>query len=230
MKANKEIKYKGLLFLAVRKFVVGVAILGAFLFLCGGSLRYWNAWLYIAAFSISIFFFGVYLYTTDKELLQKRLNSKEKEEAQKVYNVAASISLAATFGISGLDFRFGWSHVSLVGVIIALAFMLAGYGLFVLTMLYNRFASRTIEVQSGQIVIETGVYAVIRHPLYTAALVMFFSSPVVLGSYYAVIPVLVFLIGIILRVKNEEAFLSNGLDGYSDYMKKVKYRLIPFVW
>ena len=215
---------------ALIRLIIGFVIIGAFLFLCSGDIRYWNAWLFIAAFSISIFLFGVYLYTSDKELLQKRLNSKEKEEAQKAYNVAASISLVTAFGVSGLDYRFGWSHIPLAGVITALIIMLAGYGLFVLTMMQNRFASRTIEIQSGQKVIDTGVYAVIRHPLYTAAVIMFFSSPVILGSYYAIMPVFIFLIGIILRIKNEEEFLCNGLDGYADYTKKVKYRLIPFIW
>ena len=230
MKDKKQNQNRVLLISAIKKFTIGFAILGAFLFICSGDIRYWNAWLYIAVFSVSIFFFGVYLYTTDKGLLQKRLNSKEKEESQKANNLAAIISLLATFGGSSLDHRFSWSHIPLAGVIIALIIMLAGYGLFILTIVYNRFASRTIEIQNKQKVIDTGVYSVIRHPLYTAALLMFFSSPIVLGSYYAVIPVFVFLIGIILRIKSEEEFLCNGLDGYADYMKKVKYRLIPFIW
>ncbi len=108
--------------------------------------------------------------------------------------------------------------------------MLAGFGLFVLTMMWYRFASRVIEIQKGQKVIDTGVYAVIRHPMYTAAIVMFFSSPFILGSYYAMIPMLFYLAGIILRIKNEEKVLCNGLEGYTNYMKKVKYRIIPFVW
>ena len=221
---------KKLMFSAITKFVIGIVVLGAFLFIAGGDFRYWNAWLFLAAFSVSIFLFGVYLFTTDKELLQKRLNSKEKEEEQKAYTLAAGRSFLATYGVCGLDYRFGWSRVPLAAVIIALVIMLAGFGLFVLTMTQNRFASRTVEIQSEQKVIDTGVYAVIRHPMYTAAVLMFFASPVVLGSWWAMIPMLIFLMGIIFRIRNEEKILRAGLKGYESYLKKVKYRLIPFVW
>ncbi|MGL5514162.1 MAG: methyltransferase family protein, partial [Sporomusa sp.] len=115
-------------------------------------------------------------------------------------------------------------------VIIAIIIMLAGFGLFVLTLIQNSFASRIVEVQDGQKVIDTGVYSVIRHPMYTAALAMFFASPIVLGSYYALIPTFFFLTGIIFRIRNEEKVLCEGLEGYSSYMLKVKYRLIPFIW
>lgn len=215
---------------AIKKFAIGIAILGAFLFLCGGDFRYWNAWLYLSVFALCIFFFGLYLYKTDKELMQKRLNSKEKEKEQDAYNFAAGLSFLATFGVCGLDYRFGWSHIPLAVVIVALAVMLGGYGLFVLTMMQNRFASRVVEIQDEQKVIDTGVYSVIRHPMYTAALTMFFASPIVLGSYFAAIPMLIFLAGIIMRIRNEEKVLREGLIGYTAYMEKVKYRLIPFIW
>jgi len=193
-------------------------------------MRYWNAWLYIATLFVSIFLFGAYLYKTDKELLQKRLNTKEKEKEQKAYVILSSISFLATFCISGLDYRFGWSDVSLIIVIIALLVFIGGYGLFVITIMHNRFASRTVEVQSGQKVIDTGVYAIVRHPMYIAAIILFISSPAILGSYFAIIPTLFLLAGIVLRIKNEESVLCVELDGYTDYMKKVRYRLIPFVW
>ena len=227
---TQSIQNKKLIISGIKKLVLGIAILGSFLFLCGGDIQYWNAWLYLITLAASIFFFGVYLYKKDRVLLEKRLNAKEKEEEQKAYVFIASISFLATFGACGLDHRFGWSNVPLVVVIIALAAMLAGYGLFVLTIMHNRFASRTVEIQNEQKVIDTGVYSVIRHPLYTAALIMFFSSPVVLGSYYAAIPMILYLAAIIFRIRNEEKVLSNGLDGYASYMKKVRYKLIPFIW
>jgi len=173
---------------------------------------------------------GVYLYKSDKELLRKRLNSKEKEEEQRVYHLLSSISLLATFSVSGFDDRFGWSHVPPMVVVLALFIMIAGYGLFVFAMVQNRFASRVVEIQQEQIVVTSGVYSMVRHPMYTAAIVMFFSSPVVLGSYFATIPALFFLIGIVFRIQNEEKVLLDGLEGYAAYQKKVKYRLIPFVW
>ena len=214
---------------ALTKFVLGIAILGGILFLCGG-FGYWNAWVFLGAFAVCIFFFGVYLYTTDKELLQKRLNSKEKEKEQGVYTFAAGASIFSMPVISGLDYRFDWSEVPLAAVITALVVMLAGFALFVITLMYNRFASRTVEIQNEQKVIDTGVYAAVRHPMYTAAITMLFASPVILGSWWALLPMLVFLTGIIFRIRNEEKVLSIGLDGYTDYMKKVRYRLLPFIW
>ena len=219
-----------LLVSAAKRFGLGIVLLGLFLFFCAGDIRFWNAWLYLAALSFAILFFGIYLYTNDKELLQKRLNTKEKEAEQRAYAIITSLSFLATFGVCGLDHRVGWSHVPPVAVLLALIVMLGGYGLFVLTLMQNRFASRVVEIQKAQRVIDTGVYAVIRHPMYTAALIMFFSSPIVLGSYYAAIPMLFYLTGIILRIRNEEKVLRNGLDGYAGYMERVKYRLLPFVW
>ncbi|NLO86525.1 MAG: isoprenylcysteine carboxylmethyltransferase family protein [Clostridiales bacterium] len=223
-------KKSNLIMHALIKFGLGFIMLGLILFLCAGSIHYWNAWLYLIALSIPIFFFGVYLYINDQELLKKRLHSKEKEKEQGAYVYITSISFLAAFALCGMDYRFGWSHIQPLVVMIALVIMLAGFGLFVITMLHNRFASRVIEIQSGQKVIDSGVYAVIRHPMYTAAIVMFFSSPFILGSYYAMIPMLFYLFGIILRIKNEEKVLCNGLQGYTNYMEKVKYRIIPFIW
>jgi len=221
---------KKLLLSALTKFGLGIGMLGLFLFLCAGDIRYWNAWLYLAAFAICIFLFIVYLYINDKELLQKRLSSKEKEKEQDVYTYAAGISFFSIFGVCGLDYRFGWSPVPVAVVFIALVIMLLGFGLFVVTLIQNSFASRIVEIQDNQQVIDTGVYSVVRHPMYTAALTMFFASPVVLGSYYALIPMVFFLTGIIFRIRNEEKVLCKGLEGYSSYMRRVKYRLIPLIW
>jgi protein-S-isoprenylcysteine O-methyltransferase Ste14 len=221
---------KKLMIRAIKKFVFGIGLLGLLLFISAGSIQFWNAWLYLIAFAVSIFAFGVYLFAKDKELLQKRLDSKEKEKEQSVYTFMASISLFLMFVVCGLDYRFGWSAVPIVAVIIALAIILVGYGLFVITLIQNSYASRIVEIQDSQKVIDTGVYSVIRHPMYTAALTMFFASPIVLGSFYGLIPMVFFLIGIIHRIKNEEKVLAVGLEGYLGYMERVRYRLIPFVW
>lgn len=214
----------------ITKFGLGILILAAFLFLCAGSFQYWNVWLYVGALAVAIFSFGIYLYRNDQELLEKRLNAKEKEAEQKAYVLLTSLSFLATFGLCGLDFRFGWSQVPLAVVVIALVIMLSGFGLFVVTLLQNRFASRTIEIQDKQKVIDTGVYSVVRHPLYTAAILMFTASPIVLGSYWAVLPMCVYVAGIVLRIRNEEQVLAKGLEGYDSYLKKVSYRLVPFIW
>jgi protein-S-isoprenylcysteine O-methyltransferase Ste14 len=221
---------KKLMLTAIKKFVYGIVLLGLLLFINAGDMHYWNAWIYLIIFAASIFVFGVYLYVKNKELLQKRLDSKEKEEEQSNYTFMASISLFLMFVVCGLDYRFGWSAVPIVAIIIALIIMLVGYGLFVITLIQNSYASRIVEIQDRQKVIDTGVYSVIRHPMYTAALIMFFSSPIVLGSLYALIPTVFFLIGIIHRIRNEEKVLAAGLEGYSDYKQLVRYRLIPFVW
>ena len=221
---------KILLRAALKKFVLGIGILGLFLFIFAGDIRYWNAWLFIAAFAVCIFIFGVYLYTTDKDLLQKRLNSKEKEKEQNIYNLTAGISFIAIFIVCGFDYRLGWSLVSIAVVVSALFGMLCGYALFIVTLMQNRFASRTVEIQDKQKVIDTGVYSMVRHPMYSAAIIMMFAVPVVLGSYFALIPVLGFLAGIIFRIMNEEKVLSDRLEGYTEYMKKTRYRLIPYIW
>ena len=165
-----------------------------------------------------------------KRAIGKTPQYQRKGKRSKSVHFFGGSSFIATFGVCGLDYRFGWSSVPFAAVIAALVTMLAGYALFVITLTHNRFASRVVEIQNGQKVIDTGAYAVVRHPLYTAAIVMFFASPVVLGSWWAVIPMLIFLVGIILRILNEEKILRDGLDGYANYMKKVRYRLIPFIW
>jgi len=215
---------------ALTKFFLGIGLIGLFLFLCAGDFLYWNAWLYLASFAVCIFSFGIYLYTKDNELLQKRLYAKEKEKEQDIYTYAAGISFFSTFGVCGLDYRYDWSQVSLAAVYIALIIMLFGYALFMMTLVQNSYASRIVEIQDKQKVIDTGVYSVVRHPMYTAALTIFFASPIVLGSLYALIPMVLFLTGIIFRIQNEEKVLCKGLEGYSSYMQRVKYRLIPLVW
>jgi protein-S-isoprenylcysteine O-methyltransferase Ste14 len=215
---------------AAVRFVAGIALLGLLIFLCAGDIGYWNGWVFMAAFTLCILGFGIYLFASNKELLRKRLNSKEREAGQRPYALLSGIALPAIFCLAGLDFRFGWSGVPLAVVVIATVAMLGAFGMFALTLVQNSFASRTIEVQDRQTVISTGLYSVVRHPMYTAAIILFAASPLVLGSYYALIPVTVFIIGIVLRIKNEEKFLCEALEGYAAYMQKVRFRLIPLIW
>jgi protein-S-isoprenylcysteine O-methyltransferase Ste14 len=221
---------KKLLLSAIVKFVFGIGILGLLIFISAGDIHYPNAWLFLGAFSVCTFLLGVYLYINDKELLEKRLRSKEKQQEQNFYSVASGVSLLLIFVISGLDYRFKWSNIPSEIVIAALAIMIFGFVLIVVTLMQNRYASRTIEIQNSQKVIDTGLYSVVRHPMYTSAITMYIAIPIVLGSYFGLIPMVLFIIGIVFRIKNEEAFLCKELEGYSDYIKRVKYRIVPFVW
>ena len=221
---------KELLNQALTKLVTTIVMLSALIFVSAGTLRFWNGWLFIGTFAIALLSFGAYLYTHNKAFLQKRLMGKEKEKAQGAYNVLSSLGLLGVFALSGLDYRFEWSEISWAVVFVALIIVLGGYAISVIAMLQNEFASRIIEVQKEQKVIDTGIYAAIRHPMYISSLIMFTATPVVLGSYYGMIPMVLYFIGIILRIRNEEDVLRRGLPGYEEYMRKVKYRLVPFLW
>jgi protein-S-isoprenylcysteine O-methyltransferase Ste14 len=210
--------------------VFGFGILGLLIFLTAGDIQYINAWLFLGTLSVCMFVFGLFLYIKDKELLEKRLRSKEKQREQSFYNIVSGVSLLLIFVISGLDYRLKWSKIPTVIVIAALVIMIFGFLLFVVTLMQNRYASRTIEIQNSQKVIDTGLYSVVRHPMYTSAITMNIASPIALGSYFGLIPVVLFISGIVSRIKNEEAFLCKELEGYSEFMKRVKYRIIPFIW
>ena len=211
-------------------FGFGIMILGLFLFLSAGDIAYWNAWLYLTVLAGSGLLIGVYLFRNSNEVLQKKPNSKEKEKGQDIYSYSTGISLFLILGLSGLDYRLGWSCVHLVAVLTATVVMLLGIGLITAVLKQNSFATKTVGIQKEQKVVDTGVYSVIRHPMYAAVLTIFLASPVLLGSYYALIPIVFFLTGVILRIKREEKILCKGLDGYSDYMEQVKYKMIPYIW
>jgi protein-S-isoprenylcysteine O-methyltransferase Ste14 len=221
---------KKLILYAITKFVFGFGILGLLIFLTAGDTKYFNAWLFLGTLSVCMFVFGLFLYIKDKELLEKRLRSKEKQREQSFYNIVSGISFLLIFVISSLDYRLKWSNIPTAIVIVALVIMIFGFLLFVVTLMQNRYASRTIEIQNSQKVIDTGFYSVVRHPMYTSMITMNIAIPIALGSYFGLIPVVLFIIGIVFRLKNEEAFLCKELEGYSDYMKRVKYRIIPLLW
>jgi len=170
------------------------------------------------------------LFLKAPELLRKRLNSKEKETAQVGIVAASALMFIGAFVAAGLDFRFGWTVVPIWLVALAAAVQFASYGLYAEVMRENAYLSRTVEVQENQKVVDTGLYGVVRHPMYTATILLYLAMPIVLGSWIAFVIMLCYPVIIIFRIRNEEKVLEQGLAGYKEYKQKVKYRLIPFIW
>jgi protein-S-isoprenylcysteine O-methyltransferase Ste14 len=212
------------------KFVAGLLLLGAALFLPAWTVRYFGAWLFLGVLFIPMLIMGIVMLIKAPALLEKRLNGKEKESAQKGVLALSGLIFPAGFLLSALDFRFGWSHVPLWVVIVASVLFLIGYATYAEVMRENTYLSRTVEVQKGQRVISTGLYGVVRHPMYLATLLMFLPIPLILGSFWGLVPMLLYPVILVIRILNEEQVLTEGLAGYAEYKNKVKYRLIPFVW
>lgn len=219
-----------LLFSALTKFVIGLLFVGALLFVPAGGFDYLNGWLFLALLFIPILILGVVLYLKAPELLKKRLNSKEKQETQKAVVGVSALLFVGGFAVAGLDHRFGWSYVPSWVVVLASVILLLSYALYAEVMRENAYLSRTIEVQENQKVVDTGLYGMIRHPMYAATIWLFLSIPIVLGSWWSLLCFLPYVAVIVVRIQNEEAVLSRELPGYESYKKKVKYRLFPFVW
>ncbi len=215
---------------ALTKFILGIILVGAMLFLPAWSFDYFGAWLFLGILFIPMLIMGIVMFLKAPSLLEKRLAGKEKESAQKGVVGVSAIMFLVGFIISALDFRFGWSRVPLWLMLTAAGVFLVGYAMYALVLRENAYLSRTVEVQKGQRVIDTGLYGVVRHPMYLATLLMFLPMPLVLGSFWGLIPFTVYPVAIIVRIMNEEKVLSEGLAGYSEYVKKIKYRLIPFIW
>jgi protein-S-isoprenylcysteine O-methyltransferase Ste14 len=212
------------------RFFFGFVFVFILIFLPAGTLHFFNGWLFIAGLLLPMTFALTYLFVKDPELLEKRVNLKEKEEEQKKYIKLSIFLYIMAYIIPGLDFRFGWSEVPAWLVWISLVIMESGYAMFMAVMMQNRYASRIIEIQKEQKLIDTGLYSVVRHPMYLAATILYLASSLVLGSWYTLIPMalLPFLLG--YRIVNEEKVLLKGLPGYDKYKEKVKYRIIPYVW
>jgi protein-S-isoprenylcysteine O-methyltransferase Ste14 len=215
---------------ALARFIPGILIISALLFIPAGSIRFWNAWLLIGVLFIPMIFVVFYLVKNDPELLHKRLNTREKEKTQKTVVLITSVVILSGLILSGLDFRFHWSEVPLFFEMLSAIVVLAGYILFFIVVRQNSYASRVVEVQEKQKVIDTGLYSIVRHPMYTAAIMIFVFMPLLLGSFYALLPLLVFPFQMSNRIKNEEEILEKGLDGYLEYKKKVRYKIIPLLW
>ncbi len=219
-----------LFFQACTKFSVGLIAVGLLLFLPAGTIHYWNAWLLIGILFIPMFIAGIVLLYRSPELLRKRLNAKEKETEQKQVIGLSMIMFIGGFVLAALDFRYGWSRLPSWAVIAAAGVFLLSYALYAEVLRENAYLSRTIEVQKDQKVIDTGLYGIVRHPMYFSTLFLFMSMPLILGSVYAFLVFLIYLPIIVKRIKNEEDVLKKELSGYDEYMKKVKYRLVPFIW
>ena len=219
-----------LLFQAIFKFILGVVIIALLLFFPAGTFGFWNAWLLMGLLFIPMFIAGIILWIKNPDLLKKRLNAKEKEgEQKKVIGISAIIFIIG-FILAGLDFRYGWSNMSMVVVMIASAIFVITYILYAEVLRENTYLSRTIEIQENQKVIDTGLYGIVRHPMYFATTLLFLSFPVVLGSWFSFAIFCFFPFLLVKRIKNEEEVLENGLDGYKEYKQKVKYKMIPFIW
>ena len=219
-----------LLLSALSKFVIGIFLVGMLLFLPAGSFGFVNGWLFIGLLFIPMLLLGAVLFIKAPALLAKRLNAKEKEGTQKGVVAVSGILFIAGFAVAGLDFRYDLSYVPAWAVIIASVLLLVSYALYAEVMRENAYLSRTVEITDGQRVIDTGLYGIVRHPMYAVTILLFLSIPIVLGSWWSLLCFLPYVPVIIIRVINEEKFLERELDGYTEYKKRVKYRLLPFVW
>lgn len=210
--------------------LTGLTAVGLLLFLPAGTLHYPNGWLLLGILFLPMLLMGAVLLIRDRSLLEKRLQMKEQQSEQKGIVALSGLMFLAGFVLAGLDFRFGWFPLPKAVSVIAAVVFLAGYAMYAEVLRENAYLSRTVEVQEEQNVIDTGLYGIIRHPMYTATLLMFLSMPLVLGSVFSLIVFLAYPVIIVARLKNEEQVLAAGLKGYTDYQKKVKYRLLPFIW
>ena len=219
-----------LFFEAIVKFFAGVVLVGALLFLPAGSLEYTEAWVLMIILFVPMLVAGIVMMVKNPSLLAKRLNAKEKLGEQSTVIKLSGLMFVSGFVVAGLGHRFGWYTLPEWATLTAAVVFLAAYALYAEVLRENTYLSRTIEVQENQKVIDTGLYGVVRHPMYAVTLLLFLSIPLVLGSVYSFVIFLAYPPIIVKRIKSEERFLARELDGYSEYMKRVKYRLIPFVW
>ena len=219
-----------LLLNALVKFIFGVVAIALLLFLPAGTVFYPHAWLFMAVLFIPVIIMGIVLFIKAPSLLEKRLSEKESEGTQKWVVALSGLMFIAAFVIPALEFRFFGASVPKWCVILSAVIFLLGYVMFAEVLRENAYLSRTVEVQEEQTVVDTGLYGIVRHPMYAATLLMFIPMPLILGSFWGLIPLAAYPVIIIVRIINEEKVLTNGLRGYDEYKKKVKYRLIPFIW
>ena len=215
---------------ALVKFFAGFVLVGLLVFLPAGTLNFPGGWLFMGLLFVPMFIAGIVMMIKNPYLLEKRLDAKEKEAEQSLVVKLSGLMFLAGFIVAGLDYRFGWSELPKAVIIAASAVFLIAYAIYAEVLRENTYLSRTIEVQEDQKVIDTGLYGIIRHPMYSATLLLFLSMPLVLGSVYAFIIFLAYPLIVVKRLKAEEEFLERELKGYKEYKQKVKYRLIPFIW
>ena len=219
-----------LFFQALTKFVFGLLLVGLLLFLPAGTFAYWQAWLFIGILFVPMFIAGIVLIVRQPELLRKRLDAKEQQLEQKWVVALSGLMFIAVFVVAGLSLRFGWYMLPDWAVFVATVVFLAAYALYAEVMRENVWLSRTIEVQENQQVVSTGLYGIVRHPMYSATLLLFLAMPLVLGSPWSFAIMLLYIPIIALRIRNEEQVLERELKGYTEYKQRVKYKLIPFIW
>jgi len=210
--------------------ILGIVLVGLILFIPAGSLGYWQAWLFMFSLFTPVIFITIYFLKHDKGLLERRMKLKEKETKQKIIVKIASLLFLISFIFPGLDYRYSWSDVPIFLVIISNIMVFLGYFLIFLVFKENSYTSRVIEVAKKQKIITTGPYSIVRHPMYLGLSIIFFFISTALGSFYGMIFFIPIIITLIFRIFNEEKFLLKNLKGYKEYVKKVKYRLIPYIW
>jgi len=215
---------------AITKFIFGFILVGLLIFLPAGTFSFFNGWLFMGLLFVPMFFAGIVMMFKDPNLLRSRLDAKEKQREQSTVIKLSGLMFLSGFIVAGLDFRFNWLTLPRGVVIGAAIVFLVAYILYAEVLRENAYLSRTIEVQEGQKVIDTGLYGIVRHPMYSATLLLFLSMPLVLGSVYSFLIFLAYPFIIGKRIKGEEEFLEKELNGYREYKKKVKYRLVPFIW
>ena len=215
---------------ALAKFLLGVVIFGLLIFLPAGSLHYWQGWLLMGILFVPMFVAGLLLMVKNPELLRKRLNAKEEEKEQKSVVALSGMMFVAAFVVAGLNWRFQWLMLPNWAVWLAAALFLFGYVLYAEVLRENTYLSRTIEVQEDQKVIDTGLYGIVRHPMYTATIILFLSMPLVQASPISFFIMLLYIPLIAKRIRNEEAVLEEGLKGYREYKQRVKYKVLPYIW
>ena len=215
---------------AIIRYILGVILVGVLLFVPAGTLNYWNAWLLMGILFIPMFIVGIILMFKNPMLLKSRLDVREKESEQKQVILYSGLMFLFGFIIAGLNYRFSWITISNIVVMISLILFIISYILYAVVLKENTYLARTIEVKKNQKVVDTGLYGIVRHPMYSITIILFLSMPLILGSVISFIIFLIYPVIISKRIKNEEEVLEKKLKGYSEYKRKVKYRLIPFIW
>lgn len=221
---------KKLFIQAIVKYNLGIIMFSVLLFIPAGTIDYWNAWLLIGILFIPMLIVGIVLAIKNPELLRKRLNAKEKEAEQKSVILFGALMFVSGLVVAGLDHRYQWLLLPQWLVLASTALFLLAYLLYTEVLRENAYLSRTIEVQENHKVVDTGLYGIVRHPMYTSTILLFLSMPLVLGSFFSFIIFLIYPLIMVKRIRNEEEVLEKNLEGYSEYMKRIKYRVIPFIW
>ena len=214
---------------ALIKFFFGLIVISLLLFIPAGTINYFNGWLFIALLFIPMFIVGIIIFIKSPDLLKRRLNAKEEENEQKIVILISGIIFLLTFIIAGLNFRFRWFNLPETVIVIASIIFLLSYIMYGEVLMENMYLSRTVEVTENQKVVDSGLYGLVRHPMYTSTIFLFLSMPLILNSIFSFIIMLIYPIIIFFRIRNEEKVLENELEGYKEYNEKVKYKLIPFI-